>query len=428
MRSLYKEFCLEMKTLALAAALLAVMFSRLFAAPLLPEEGKRVSLEECIEIALKQSPQILLERCRLSLSGNRVKEAEAALLPGIEARLTHSQLLGSYVEAEGRWILFGGMERIYSQNSARRAEKAQEALLLLARRNAEMEVMEAAANLLLARRLAESSRAGVEGLAAQVERSRRELEAGKIAKSRLMELEAQLGEEEMEYIENMNSLRLCNIKLKEAMGYIGPGEYLLEEMNLEEMVERTPLPPYDSLLLSMDSDPESRAYAHLVERDSLSLKATTGAMLPKLSAGYIFSRGIGGSGYSQKRWELTLSLPILNGRSALFARRNAALQLEESRIQYLQKRLAIKSRLEEAWSAALTAEAKREAARKRLRSADEALRSVTLSYSAGSADWAEYIVARSAQRSARADYEKTLCQLLLQRMLLRCFCSSRYIF
>lgn len=104
-------------------------------------------------------------------------------------------------------------------------------------------------------------------------------------------------------------------------------------------------------------------------------------------------------------------------------RRNAALNLEISRRELQQKRLALQSRLEEAWNNAITAGAKVEAAKERLRAAEEALRCATLRLNAGSATGMEYIVSRSSARRARLEYDTNLCKLLLNRMLLQCYCK-----
>ena len=154
----------------------------------------RITLQECLEIAQRASPGLLAERCKVLISKNNRREAEAAFLPGIEARLTHSNTYGSYLEVEGSWLLFGGMERVYNQMSGRCGEQVQEAMLDYARRSVRISVLEAAANVLLARRMADNALSAIEALEAQVEKCSRELEAGKVARSSLMELQAELGE------------------------------------------------------------------------------------------------------------------------------------------------------------------------------------------------------------------------------------------
>ena len=390
----------------------------------------RITLQECLEIAQRASPGLLAERCKVLISKNNRREAEAAFLPGIEARLTHSNTYGSYLEVEGSWLLFGGMERVYNQMSGRCGEQVQEAMLDYARRSVRISVLEAAANVLLARRMADNALSAIEALEAQVEQCSRELEAGKVARSSLMELQAELGEERMAHIESLGNLRNCNIRLMEAIGMERKSssvalreEIYLEDLELEGLLQEYPLPSYEHLCQSVDSDPEIVACRAESLRQEYSLKAAYGALLPKISAGYLYSRGASNSPIMERRWEIKAAIPIFNGRSASLARRNAALNLEISRRELQQKELALQSRLEEAWNNAITAGAKVEAAKERLRAAEEALRCATLRLNAGSATGMEYIVSRSSARRARLEYDTNLCKLLLNRMLLQCYCK-----
>ncbi len=420
-------------------ALAVFLFSSCCALPLQgaapPERGAaegeslniiRITLQECLEIAQRASPGLLAERCKVLISKNNRREAEAAFLPGIEARLTHSNTYGSYLEVEGSWLLFGGMERVYNQMSGRCGEQVQEAMLDYARRSVRISVLEAAANVLLARRMADNALSAIEALEAQVEQCSRELEAGKVARSSLMELQAELGEERMAHIESLGNLRNCNIRLMEAIGMERKSssvalreEIYLEDLELEGLLQEYPLPSYEHLCQSVDSDPEIVACRAESLRQEYSLKAAYGALLPKISAGYLYSN----SPIMERRWEIKAAIPIFNGRSASLARRNAALNLEISRRELQQKRLALQSRLEEAWNNAITAEAKVEAAKERLRAAEEALRCATLRFNAGSANGMEFIVSRSSARRARLEYDTNLCKLLLNRMLLQCYCK-----
>ena len=57
----------------------------------------RITLQECLESAQRASPVLLAERCKVLISKNNRREADAAFLPGIEARLTHSNTYFSYL-------------------------------------------------------------------------------------------------------------------------------------------------------------------------------------------------------------------------------------------------------------------------------------------------------------------------------------------
>ena len=92
-------------------------------------------------------------------------------------------------------------------------------MLDYARRSVRISVLEAAANVLLARRMADNALSAIEALEAQVDQCSRELEAGKVARSSLMELQAELGEERMAHIESLGNLRNCNIKAYGAIGW-----------------------------------------------------------------------------------------------------------------------------------------------------------------------------------------------------------------
>lgn len=278
--------------------LLLVALTPLFA--LQAQDGKPLGLKECVDIALQNN-------LRVRRSVYNVKSFDINLLQSKMNFLPSANLGGSFglnygrainpvtndyidrntnvlnTQLNGSWILFNGL-RI--QNTFRQNKKDYEASnqdLEKAKNDVIINVVTLYINVIFNKELLENAKFQLSSSQNQLDRITRQVSAGALPKANQLNQEALVATNEVNLINQENSLNLSILQLKQSMQLPSstPLDVIVPELNPEDLVlEQNPDEIYQQALESM---PEIRSTILKVQSAEYALKASKGNLYPRLT-------------------------------------------------------------------------------------------------------------------------------------------------
>ncbi len=262
----------------------------------------------------------------------------------------------------------------------------------------------------------------------QVARTTAMVDEGKVARSQLYEIEAQLAGNEVSEVEASNNLATSLLNLSQALNLGNVSGFDIEEVNTEAFT-----PTAFAGLSSPDAIYQTAVGIRPVVREAelrlksseLGVKIAQSAYMPSLDLSanvnsgyqYVFGKSGQPSFSDQLRDQLregvglSLSIPIFNRNATRNNVRSARLAVMNQTLALEGVRQALYKEIQQAWQGAVSAGARYEATTKALTASEEAVRTVRLRYDEGKATVYEYdeaqtrlIESRSNQAQAKYDY------------------------
>ncbi len=447
---------------------------------------ERQSLQECIKTALDNNLRVKRgvynsESFKLSLLQNKM-----SFLPTLNGTGTLGRSYGRTVDPvtyayyqgsiqtfspslNSSWTLFNGLR---FQNLYRQGKKDLEAAdqdLLKAKNDVILNVVTNYMNVILNKELLENAKYQLNSSEQQVSRIRKQVDAGSLPKSNLLNQEAQVASNELSVINQENSLNVSLLQLKQAMQVPATSslDIVIPDLALEDLViDQT---PEDVYKLSLASMPEVKSALLKVESAQLALKASRGNLYPRLtlnsSANSNYSsssetrvtRGLDGTytttkiGYvntgsgvadvfydspntttvignygpaSQlndnlsKNFNLSLSIPIFNGLQTNVAVQRAAINRELANITVKETENTLRQSIETAFNDAISASRSYNASLKQANAREEAYRVTKQRLDAGGANFVEYQVSENDFYAAKSDLARAKYNFIFRKKLL----------
>lgn len=282
-------------------------------------------LKKCIDYALENNLQVKQTRLNQNLAEENYLRSKAATLPTINGFASHSYNFGRTIDPftnqfatqtvqsnafslSANWILFNGFQTIYNIKQNNYALLANKYDLEKIKNDIALAVISAYLNILYLEEQNQIAEQQVLLSQKQVERVTLLLNAGIVAKGTLLDLQAQLANDELQKVNIQNQLELAYLNLMQLM-----------ELNTTEKIKiikpQTVLPAENALNMSstgiyqiaLNNQPDIKAAELRVNSAYMGLKAAKGAYAPRLtlSASY-------GTGFSGLRKEV-IGNPILTG-------------------------------------------------------------------------------------------------------------------
>lgn len=282
-------------------------------------------LKKCIDYALENNLQVKQTRLNQNLAEENYLRSKAATLPTINGFASHSYNFGRTIDPftnqfatqtvqsnafslSANWILFNGFQTIYNIKQNNYALLANKYDLEKIKNDIALAVISAYLNILYLEEQNQIAEQQVLLSQKQVERVTLLLNAGIVAKGTLLDMQAQLANDELQKVNIQNQLELAYLNLMQLM-----------ELNTTEKIKiikpQTVLPAENALNMSstgiyqiaLNNQPDIKAAELRVNSAYMGLKAAKGAYAPRLtlSASY-------GTGFSGLRKEV-IGNPILTG-------------------------------------------------------------------------------------------------------------------
>lgn len=264
------------------------------------QEAKKWTLKECVDIALENNLRIKRSVYNVESFRANLMQSKGAFLPSLNAG-------GSYANNYGRalnpttngfvdknsttispsinssWTLFNGLriQNTFKQNQ--RDVLAANHDLQKAKNDVILNVVTLYTNVIFNQELFENAKYQLNSSQQQLERIKKQVEAGALSISNQLNQEAQVATNELNTINQENILLLSILQLKQAMQVPAsePMQVEIPDLQLEDLVlDKDAEAIYQVALQEM---PEIRSAVLKVESADLALKASRGSYLPRLS-------------------------------------------------------------------------------------------------------------------------------------------------
>ena len=383
-----------------------------------------LSIDRCIEIALKNSPLIAIAEGNVKKSELDVDDARADLLPDIE-------LSGGYY-LNNTYNEFGWDQDYYDLNlsvsiqpfnSGRtylNVERTNEGLIStkegyrLTRMNLIMEVISRYYNLLNAFQILSLRENALEQKKYQLEFSKAQFELGMVPRADTLKARADLEAARVDLHESNVELLIWRAELNEAMGLDLDSYISIEDVDLKD----SELPGFDSVLtVAYSKRPDLKQQEALVSASDYNMKLAWINRLPTLtlSGGYsLNAERFAFEGLPLNRpnlddnsdWNvgLTLSFPIFDGGTKSRAIRKANIDLNNARLEYEDLKKQVGLEVKSAYINLENALKKIELTRKQVASARESYEAALGRYKNGLAPITEVIDAEVALTEGQVNF------------------------
>jgi outer membrane protein len=259
------------------------------------------SLEKCIDYAYENNITIKQSQLDVMSANDDFKQSKLNMLPTLNSNVTQRYNWGRttdpqtnlyttkqsqqfFVNLSTDLTLFNGLQQI---NNAK--QKQYEYLIKKydsdkIRNDISLNIAAAYLSILFNLELANNAQRQVDITNEQIDRTRKQVEAGAVAKGNLYDIQAQGASEEANLINAKNNLMLAYLDLKQLLDLEASAEFDIEKPQLE--ITHTPslLPPDMIYNKSVTIMPEIKSAEYSVQSAEKSLAQAKGAKSPRLYA------------------------------------------------------------------------------------------------------------------------------------------------
>ena len=422
-----------MRTSLIKLAAIALLGVSIAAESSADGEVQRYSLQQAIDYALDNSPEIGGMQARIDQADAQLGEALAAFYPQIKASLSYqhsdnpSQAFAMIIaqrrldfnggdfnhpggvdnyrpQVIASYSLFRGGQDYYRKRAAELGIESSELEKAATRSHLVNNVTAAYYGYLAAQDAHRVSQRSIEAVESELQQSRIRFDAGVLLKSDVLSLEVQLAEAKDAEIQAANAIELAKAMLKTLLGMPSG-----QELVLAESEQPSPAAPdtFDGLLnQALARQPELQAAEKRVAIAEQQLNAAEAAHLPRADAFVSYGSDSKDLAFSSNRDNVTagvmVEVDVFSGFATQEKIKKAEHELTAAREAARQTRLRIEQQVKTAHLKLLEALSRQQVAAAAVRAAEEALRLVNEQRQAGVVTVTRYIEVEVARDKANA--------------------------
>lgn len=272
------------------------------------------SLEKCIDYALKNSLYIKQQELNAAYSKNNVWQSRAGILPNLNGSASQNYSRGRSVDRftnsfsedntssnsfslSSSITLFSGFQNF---NTIRKSEfdlKASLMNLEKAKNDIALNISSAYLQVLYNTDLVEIAMNQLEITTQQVERTRKLVDAGSMAKGNLLQVEAQAASEELQVVNAQNQLSFSYLTLMQLLDLESTENFIIEKPEFADIAAESTLLTAGQVYLEAEKNlPQIKSAEFSLKSAEKGLAISKGGVSPRLTL-----TGSYGSGYSDAR-------------------------------------------------------------------------------------------------------------------------------
>lgn len=291
-----------------------------------------------------------------------------------------------------------------------------------------IEISKAYLQILLSKEILQTANQSLESVKQQAERTSKLVDAGSVAYSSLLEIEAQLATERVQVVNAQNQLNNSLLALKQLLDLTREPDFDVDSPNLDLIIDSFTGEPVDKLFeLSMNL-PEIKSAKLNYQNSNIQLSIAKGKSYPSVS----FSAGYGTS-YSDSRGTnfldqfdenrnpsigFGLSIPIFNSWQSNTAIKNARLGVRNAEIEVRNKEQVLYKEIQQANSDALGYYERYKASLQNVKAMEESFRYVQQKFDLGVLNATDYTVAKTNLFKAQSEFYQSKYQYVFQLKIL----------
>lgn len=253
---------------------------------------------------------------------------------------------------------------------------------------------------------------------------------GKVPESQILDVQAQLSNDELSATKAENTLRLSLVDLIQLLELDSLNTFDIEPIDTKEILPVLRRPE-DIYTVSEQIMPQTKSARLAIESDKKAVRIAQSAYYPSLSllaglnSGYYHFSNAENPVFNdqlknnlQKTIYLTLRIPLFNRFSTRNSVRKAKKELEDSRLMAENANKTLYKEIQKAWYDALSAGEEYRSTEKAVSANSEALRYAKEKYDAGKSTVYEYNEARMKLANSQSEQAQAKYEYMLQKSLL----------
>ncbi len=425
-------------------------------------QQKTWSLEECISYAIENNIQIKQQVIQTEYQKNTLDLSKLKLLPTINGSATQNYSFGraldqttyQYTDHQnvqsnnfylgGNMNLFNGLQNLNTINSNKYGLLASEEDLKNIKDNIALSVALNYLQILLNKELVAATENQLGITRQQIEKSKKLVDAGSVARGNLLQIQAQAAQEELQLINIKNQLeisflnltQLLELKTSEGFEIIVPEIHVdtnaIITGNIDEIFE-----------VAQGRRPDVKSSEYKLTASEYDFKVAQGGRSPRLSLSHSFSTGYSdirkkvlgidpsaGPIYGKYSFAsqindninygigLSLNIPILNGWQVNKNISNSRLAIESSQFELERTKKQLYKSIQQAYTDAVAALKKYNASGKAVASTEESFRYTEQKFNVGMVTPVDYNAAKTQLLNAQSDMAQAKYEFIFKTKVL----------
>lgn len=401
---------------------------------------KQWTLEECIAYAYENNLYIKQSALNVEVANHDLLQSKLRVLPSVNASTTHSfgwgrsandqtntyvteQKQNSFFDISSDITLFNGLQQVNTIKKAQFDYLAAKYDSDKLRNDMSLNVASAYLLILFNIELVNNSQRQVDISKEQIARTKKQVDAGALAKGNLYDIEAQSASEEATLVSNKNKLMLAYLDLMQLLDLEASKEFDIEKPKLEIKSSPNLLPAEMIYNKSLSLMPEIKSAELKLQSAGRTLALSKGARSPRLFAsgsfGTLYSSQIlvdylnpdkGTRPFNDQFIDnrngsimFGLSIPIYNGFQVSTNIKKSKIFVESTKIDLQIEKDALRKNIESAYADALGAYQTYLARKKSAEALTESFKYTEEKFNVGMVNATDYNVAKIQLANAESD-------------------------
>jgi outer membrane protein len=413
------------------------------------------SLEDCVRYAIDNNIQIKQQVIQTEYQKNALELSKLKLLPTINGSATHNYSFGRALDETtyqfsnnktvqsnnfyvgGSLNLFNGLQNYNTIQKNKYLVLAGERDLESTKDNIALSVALAYLQILLNTELASATNNQLQITIQQIEKTKKMVDAGSLAKGNLLQIEAQAASEELQYINLKNQLDISYLNLTQMLELQTPEGFKIVTPEISIDTNTVITGRIDEIFsLAQGIRPEIKSAEFSLAASEYDQKIATGGRIPRLTMNHSFSTGysdyakkpsnpLGTYTFSQQVNDninygigFSLNIPILNGWQVNKNISNSKLGVENSRYALEGTKKQLYKNIQQAFADAVAALKKFNASIKAVSSTEESFRYTEQKFNVGMITPVDYNAAKTQLLNAQSDMSQAKYEYVFKTKVL----------
>jgi outer membrane protein len=426
--------------------ILILIFTCLISSQVLIFSQQKVwSLEECIKYAIQNNIQIKQQVIQTEVQQNSLDLSKTQLLPTLNGEAQYSYSYGhalsqtsyqffssvtsDYFYLGGTMPVFNGLQYYNSIRKNKYLVLASQQDLQDITDNVALNVALAYLQILLNKELVAANENQLNITLQQIEKTRKLVDAGSVAKGNLLEIEAQAAQEELSLITQKNLLETSILNLTQLLELKTPTgfEVVVPEINIDPNAIISGNID-DIYTIAEKNRPEIKSSELKLRASEYSLKMAKGGRSPVLALNYSVTSQYTSSSsdnfstqfktYRNEGAGLTLNIPILNGWQVNKNISNSKLNVETSQYNLEGTQKQLYKNIQQAYTDAVAALKKYNVSLKAIASTEESFRYTEQKFNVGMVTSVDYNASKTQLLKSQSDMAQAKYEFIFKTKVL----------
>jgi outer membrane protein len=407
-------------------------------------------LEDCIRYAIDNNIQIKQQVLQTEIQKNNLALSKLKLLPSLNASLTHDYSFGraldylhyEYVDKNTLYdnLYIGGnitlFEGLINYNTIRKNKYellASEQNLQYIKDDISLSIALAYLQILLNKELVNANNNQLQITQQQIEKTRKMVDAGSVARGNLLQIEAQAAQEEVQLITMKNQLDISYLTLTQMLEFKSPEgfEIVTPVISVDTAIAITGKID-DIYNVAVTNRPEIKNAELKLESSNYGLKIARGGRYPRLTSSHSFGTRYNYvyndttnisfneqiKNYRNYGLGFSLTIPILNGWQVNKNIKNSKLEILNSEYTLEAAKKGLYKNIQQAYADAVAALKKYTASMKAVTSTEESFRYTEQKFNVGMVTPVDYNAGKSQLLNAQSEMTQAKYEFIFKTKVL----------